>query len=646
MNVGSERAASASAVEGERSSLEGGVDRRVRSSLGAVLGHAEILLEAPPVPLSPAIRAGVEAVHRLAADALRSLDSLAATFAGGDSEPRLAELLRRQLRLPLRTVVANAETLLEDIEDERSERLLLDVRQIEKAGRSLLSYLDEQTGRVMTPGRSSTVEACAPDGGGEPVEGRPGRILVVDDSRTNRLVLTAHLEAEGYSVVAVSDGKDALESARSGAVDVVLMDVVMRGMSGLEALRLLRLRHSLAELPIIMVTSMAESEDTVTALGLGANDYVTKPIDFRVLAARIRTQISLRRATEQVQALASALRTRNEFIRATMDRYLSTQVVENLLETPDGLRLGGERRVASILMSDLRGFTALTQAVPPEQVVRILNRYLGTMSEIIREFDGTVDEFIGDAILALFGAPMMSPDDAERAVACAVKMQRAVEAINRANRQDGLPEIKMGVAVNTGEVIVGNMGSTQRAKYGAVGNPVNIAARVESYTVGGQVLITESTLRAAGEIIDADGPRTLQAQGLRVPIEVYEVRGIGGRHDLSVPRQEIPRAGLSRPRQVRCARMREKRQDGEEFVAEIVALSRDDAEISCPDAVRPLETLRLRFCDDAGADVAGDAYGKVLEAQPESGRFVLRFTAFDPSAHAWLLDALSRIEKG
>lgn len=621
---------------------------KVRGLLGAILGHSEILLEAPPAPLTVDMRADVDAIHALASDmqacAERLLGGRAAAQAATDPSFAPVQALRRALRIAVRSVVGHSEMLLESIEQHGLERLMLDVRQIERAARSLLGFLDEQAGRLLVAGRGGAQEprSDSPSQGAAPSSvAAAGTVLVVDDSRTNRLVLTANLQAEGYQVVAASEGPEALEKAREGGIDLVLLDVVMKGMSGLEVLRLLRLRHSVAELPVIMVTSMNESEDTVTALDQGANDYVTKPIDFRVLVARMRTQLALRRATEEARHLAAALKDRNDFIRATLDRYLSTQVVESLLETPDGLRLGGERRSATILMCDLRGFTALTQAVPPEKVVRILNRYLGTMADIIREFDGTVDEFIGDAILALFGAPVQSPRDAERAVACAVKMQRAIEAINRSNRQDELPEIQMGVAINTGEVIVGNMGSARRAKYGAVGNPVNVAARVESYTVGGQVLITRNTLEAAGPLIEADGPHLLQAQGLREPIEYYDVRGVGGEYDLRLPRRESPLRPLAVPIPIRCARMREKRQDGEEVEARLVALSSEGAEVSGGDSVAPLQTLRLRFRGEDGNDIDGDVYCKVLQVHEQGRGCVVRFTAFDPQAERFVRSALA-----
>jgi adenylate cyclase len=188
------------------------------------------------------------------------------------------------------------------------------------------------------------------------------------------------------------------------------------------------------------------------------------------------------RALEQ---MAKELQLHNRFIRKTFGRYLTDDVVKSLLESPEGLKLGGERRKVTLMMTDLRGFTSMSGRLAPEQVVAMLNRYLGTMVEVIQEYQGTIDEFIGDAIFTLFGAPVQRDDDAERAVACAMAMQLALAGVNAQNRAAGLPEVEMGIGIHTGEVVVGNIGSDRRTKYGVVGSHVNLTARIESYTVGG-----------------------------------------------------------------------------------------------------------------------------------------------------------------
>src|SRR5262245_60411937 len=231
-----------------------------------------------------------------------------------------------------------------------------------------------------------------------------GSLLVVDDNEMNRDMLARRLARRGYTVAVAADGQQALQMLEAQQFDLILLDIMMPGISGLDVLKILRERYSVADLPVIMATAKDQGEDIVEALTLGANDYVTKPLDFPVVLARTETQLSLKRANEEVRRLAKELEVRNRFIQQTFGRYLSEEVVRRLLETPEGLRLGGEKREVTLLMADLRGFTAMSDRYPPEQIVRMLNNYLGAMADIITGYQGTIDEFIGDAILALFGA--------------------------------------------------------------------------------------------------------------------------------------------------------------------------------------------------------------------------------------------------
>lgn len=171
------------------------------------------------------------------------------------------------------------------------------------------------------------------------------------------------------------------------------------------------------------------------------------------ISDRKRIEAELQRLTEQVEL-------RNKFIRDTFGRYLTDEVVSTVLESPTGLHMGGEKRKVTMMMTDLRGFTSLSERLPPERVVAMLNRYLTTMVAVITQYQGTIDEFIGDAIFVLFGAPVWQEDDAQRAVACAVAMQLAMASVNEENRQEDLPEVEMGIGIDTGQVVLGNIGSS------------------------------------------------------------------------------------------------------------------------------------------------------------------------------------------
>ena len=194
-----------------------------------------------------------------------------------------------------------------------------------------------------------------------------------------------------------------------------------------------------------------------------------------------------------LQKQAEALARRSQFIRETFGRYVSEQVVTQLLDAPEGLELGGAKRKVTILMSDLRGFTALAECLEAQEVMTFLNRYLEAMVDVILAYRGTIIEILGDGLLVLFGAPLSRDDDAERAVACALAMQLRMDESNAPNRRAGLPDVEMGIGIHTGEVVVGNIGSQQRTKYGVVGSAVNLTGRLESYTTGGQILISPTT---------------------------------------------------------------------------------------------------------------------------------------------------------
>src|SRR5262245_31676435 len=217
----------------------------------------------------------------------------------------------------------------------------------------------------------------------------------------------------------------------------------------------------------------------------------------RALAVRSRDELG--RLTRAFNQMLEGLRQR-DFIRSAFGRYVSPEVAQQLLESPEGLRFGGEKRVVTVLMSDLRGYTRFAEQGDPAEVMNVLNEYLARMTDIIVQYGGTINEFIGDAVFAVFGAPLDHPDHAERAAAAALAMQGAMAEVNAAHAARGLPRLEMGIGVNTGEAVVGNIGSEQRAKYAVVGSAVNVAARVEASTVGGQVFVSAATFEAIRDL--------------------------------------------------------------------------------------------------------------------------------------------------
>ena len=371
-------------------------------------------------------------------------------------------------------------------------------------------------------------------------------------------------------------------------------------------------------------------QDTFTVM----HDAEGKPTElvgsWADISDRKQVEAALQRLAEQVEL-------RNRFIRQTFGRYLTDEVVATLLESPTGLQMGGEKRKVTMMMTDLRGFTSLSERSAPERVVTILNRYLVTMVGIIKAYGGTIDEFIGDAIFVLFGAPVWQEDDAERAVACAVAMQLGMASVNEQNRAEGLPEVEMGIGVHTGQVVVGNIGSPERMKYGVVGSHVNLTSRIQSCTTGGQILISENTRQELGPILRTGEQTEIRAKGIEQPVVVSEVLGIGGRHKLSLPETADTVAPLDEEIPVTYAIVEGSHLGGDVFKGGITKLSPRTAEVRLQTAVPALSNLRMNLLDADGREIPGALYCKVIgTAAGSDTAFCVRFTSMPPEIDALL----------
>ena len=232
---------------------------------------------------------------------------------------------------------------------------------------------------------------------------------------------------------------------------------------------------------------------------------------------------------EENAHLRETIRQRDDFIRQTFGRYLTDEVLETILSETDAIRIGGERRVVSILFSDIRGSTQLSEQMDPVDFIRMLNHYLSEMIEIINAWQGNILEFVGDAIVVVFGAPRENGYSARDSVACAVAMQRRMGAVNAWNREQGYPEISMGIGLHTGDAILGNIGSETRMKYDMIGRNVNLASRVQGFTAGGQILATTELIQAAGDqvIVNEAGAMLVHPKGIKEKIMLHDIVGFG-----------------------------------------------------------------------------------------------------------------------
>jgi class 3 adenylate cyclase len=346
----------------------------------------------------------------------------------------------------------------------------------------------------------------------------------VDDLQENRELVARNLTRIGHFVITAASGEEALLALDQSDVDVVLLDLLMPGMDGREVLRRIKEHPEWRATPVIVISGSQDMDGIIECIEAGADDYLFKPFNPVLLQARIKAGIERKRWHDREEQYRQQLERNEKFIRATFGRYLSDEIVTDILERPEGLELGGDLRQVTILMSDIRGFTTLSEHLAPAQVVTMLNRYLGAMTDIIMAHHGTIDEFIGDAILAVFGAPQRRDDDADRAVNCALAMQEAMTGINALNEAEGLPSLQTGIALNTGDVIAGNIGSERRSKYGFVGHPMNVTSRIEDLSAGGEILISDSTLQSLQGNFRTGSSQELKVKGIEETIVVHQIQ--------------------------------------------------------------------------------------------------------------------------
>jgi len=321
---------------------------------------------------------------------------------------------------------------------------------------------------------------------------------------------------------------------------------------------------------------------------------------------------------------------KRDYIRDTFGRYVTQEVVKRLLESKEALALGGETREVTILMSDLRGFTALSADMEPEEVIAFLNRYLAKMIAILMDYQAIIDEIQGDGILAFFGAPEHQPDHPVRAVACALAMQAAMEEVNTENAREGFPHLEMGIGVGSGAVVVGNIGSELRTKYSVVGSPVNFTSRIESLATAGQVLISTPTYLKVKDLTETGEVLQVRMKGVPGLVTLYEVRGLGAPYNLRLKERQETLVALAQRLPVHLDRIREKVVVATLTTAWLTHLSDTRAQVLFDGELAEWEDVRLHLLDAAGQQIPGRIYGKVTALDLQQAN--VRFTSVAPEA--------------
>jgi adenylate cyclase len=345
--------------------------------------------------------------------------------------------------------------------------------------------------------------------------------------------------------------------------------------------------------------------------------------------------------------IKKSLDMKSRFIKETFGKYLSDEIVSTILESPAGMQLGGDKRVATIMMTDLRGFTSIGERLPAESVVNMINIYLDVMTEIIMKYNGTIDEFIGDAILVIFGAPIQRPDDAQRAVACALEMQIAMAEVNRRNLEAGYPEVAMGIGINTGDIVVGNIGSSRRMKYGVVGKNVNLTSRIESYTTGGQTYISPATVEACNGLLRIDDQMDVTPKGVNNTITISLVGGIGGSFNVYLPeKKDLSLTSLKETLEMEFTILAGKHASNDLYIGKIDEFGMEETIVNADIEVEKLDNLKITSLRIKGQFYKTDLYAKVIKVIGKSpSQFRINFTSTPPESGEIMQKILKEFSK-
>jgi len=463
------------------------------------------------------------------------------------------------------------------------------------------------------------------------------RILVVDDTPANIQAVTAILKTQGYQLSVATNGKQALDVLEKIRPDLILLDVMMPELDGFETCQRIKSAEAWRDIPVIFLTAKTDTADIVKGFEIGAVDYVGKPFNAHELLARVNTHLTIDQLRRSLAQKNVELARAHELVRRAFGRYVSEEVAESLLRDPEGLELGGEERDATILMSDLRGFTAMAERLAPREVIEILNLYLETMVDVIGRYEGTIDEIIGDAILVIFGAPVACHDHAAKAVACGLAMQLAMTDVNHRLAANGGIQLEMGIGIHTGRVIVGNIGSLRRTKYAAVGSNVNLAGRVESFSTGGQVLITEAAREGIAASLRIDGQFQVEPKGAARSLRLFEVGGIGEPFMLSLPSRSTVLRPLAQPLPIQFTVLEEKFVGRTVYDGHLMEVSDGEARLRSPLALPALSNLKIAVGPSQLGNPIGEIYAKVLDSTAATPSVVhIRFTSVAPELKTWM----------
>jgi class 3 adenylate cyclase len=366
----------------------------------------------------------------------------------------------------------------------------------------------------------------------------PPRILIADDNEDTREILAAQLAIHHYELLQAADGEKAIAVARHQLPDLILLDVMMPKIDGMEVCRRLKGDASLPFMPIILVTVRSDTKDVILGLEAGAVEYLTKPIDDVALAARVKSVLQIKELHDKVIAQAAELASWNRTLEqrvatqlleieriSRLKQFLPPQVAKLIISSGNDHLLESHRKAITVVSCDLRGFTAFAEIAEPEELMLLLREYHTTLGAVINKFEGTVERFAGDGLLVLFNDPLSCPDPSVQAVQMAVQMRDEIARLEAKWHKHGR-ELGFGIGIAHGYATLGCIGFEGRFQYSATGTVANLACRLCDVAQNGQILIDAKVHAAVEMVTEMEPAGELVLKGFHQPIRTFNVRKV------------------------------------------------------------------------------------------------------------------------
>jgi class 3 adenylate cyclase len=363
----------------------------------------------------------------------------------------------------------------------------------------------------------------------------PARVLIADDNPANLRILSTRLAADGYDIVTAADGEEALAAARASTPDLILLDIMMPKIDGIEVCRRLKKEQGAAFTPIILITAMTDAKDIVAGLEAGADEYLTKPVDHAALSARVRSMLRIKALHDTVATQAEEITRWNATLErrvaeqvgelervGRLKRFFSPQLADAILAGGAADPLQPHRREISVVFLDLRGFTAFAEMAEPEEVSEVLVGYHATVGHLIVEHEGTLERFTGDGMMVFFNDPVEIANPEERAVRMAEAMRARLRVLGAEWRRRGY-DLDLGMGIAKGYATIGAIGFEGRRDYAAIGTVTNLAFRLCTEAAPGQILISQRIHAAVADLVEAREIGPLQLKGFHRPVVAFEL---------------------------------------------------------------------------------------------------------------------------